>query len=87
MNKQTLLPARALVVAAITICLLLASPGLADTNNANTDWLKAAKYGVFIHFLPGNGTQFALVKDFNVDAVARQLEEVGAKYCVLTLGQ
>jgi hypothetical protein len=69
------------------LCLLCAWTGQAATNNTNTDWFKAAKYGVFMHFLPGNDAQLAQVKAFDVAAVARQLEEMGAKYFVLTLGQ
>ena len=60
---------------------------LATPNNRNTDWLPEARYGVFMHFLPGDARQLAQVNDFDVEALARQLEAVGAKYFVLTLGQ
>lgn len=55
--------------------------------NANLDWFQEAKYGVFMHFLPGDANGLALVEKFDVDALARQLESAGAKYFVLTLGQ
>ena len=59
----------------------------ADTKNPNTDWFKEAGYGVFMHFLPGDTQGLARVKDFDVDVLAGQLEAMGAKYFVLTLGQ
>ncbi len=59
----------------------------AESNNRNTDWFKEARYGVFMHFLPGDAQQLALTEQFDVDALARQLEEIGAKYFVLTLQQ
>ncbi|HOK78800.1 MAG TPA: alpha-L-fucosidase [Verrucomicrobiota bacterium] len=59
----------------------------AGTNNPDTDWFHDAKYGVFMHFLPGNASQLWLVERFDVDAVAGQLSEMGAKYFVITLGQ
>jgi len=52
-----------------------------------TDWLRDARIGAFMHFLPGNTEQFAEVNDFDVDALANQLEGMGAKYFVFTLGQ
>ncbi len=52
-----------------------------------TDWLEEAQIGAFMHFLPGDAASFAKVDDFDVDALAEQLEEMGAKYFVLTLGQ
>ncbi len=68
--------------------LLLAS-GLtrADSNNSSTDWFRDARYGIFMHFLPGDARQLALTDQFDVEALARQLEEMGAKYFVLTLQQ
>jgi len=51
------------------------------------DWLKAARIGAFMHFLPNNADQFAKVRDFDVEAVAKQLDGMGAKYLVFPLGQ
>jgi alpha-L-fucosidase-like protein/parallel beta helix pectate lyase-like protein len=59
----------------------------AESRNPNTDWFKNAQFGVFMHFLPGDAQGLARVKDFDVEALAGQLEAVGAKYLVLTLGQ
>ena len=59
----------------------------ADPFNPNTDWLKQARYGVFMHFLPGSPESLALVERFDVDDLTAQLERMGAKYFVITLGQ
>jgi alpha-L-fucosidase len=59
----------------------------ADPQNPNTDWLRAAQYGVFMHFLPADANSFASVEKFDVEFLANQLQEAGAKYFVLTLGQ
>ena len=63
-----------------------------------TDWLHEAKWGVFIHFLAApasssggaetdSATWNRRVDAFDVQGVVRQLREVRARYCVLTLGQ
>lgn len=59
----------------------------AAENNPDTDWFKAARYGVFMHFLPNDQKGLALVDRFDVDALAAQLSEAGAGYLVITLGQ
>ena len=51
------------------------------------DWLKDARLGVFMHFLPGDAKGLDKVDDFDVPALTRQLKEMGAAYFVLTLGQ
>ena len=55
--------------------------------STQADWLKDARIGAFMHFLPNNPGHFAKVKDFDVEALAKQLHWMGAKYFVLTLGQ
>ena len=71
------------------VCLiaLLSWNAQADTRNPHTDWFRDAKYGVFMHFLPADAKGLALVEQFDVQALANQLEQTGAKYFVLTLGQ
>jgi len=59
----------------------------AADQSPQTDWLKDARIGVFMHFLPGDAAQFAKVNDFDVAALATQLDGIGAKYLVFTLGQ
>jgi len=69
------------------LLLVLSSRGQATPNNKNTDWLKDARYGVFMHFLPSDAASLARVGEFDVEALSRQLETLGAKYFVITLGQ
>ena len=70
-------------------CLLLALSwcGKAAPNSRDTDWFREARYGVFMHFLPGDASGLARVRDFDVESLSRQLEMLGAKYFVITLGQ
>lgn len=75
------------VRAAILLLGLGAASGWAIPNNPNTDWLREARYGVFMHFLPADSPGLSRVQEFNVAALADQLEATGAKYFVLTLGQ
>ncbi len=67
------------------LVLALTSPN-ADAAS-RTDWFKNARYGVFMHFLPGDAKTLAQVDDFDVEAVVDQLDSMGAGYLVLTLGQ
>ena len=63
----------------ILTCLsLLLGTGKAATNNPNTDWFSQAKYGVFMHFLPSGKAGLRQVEQFDVKALAGQLEEMGA---------
>lgn len=78
--------ANLLRIMAVTM-LSLAPTIQAISNNPNTDWFQAAGYGVFMHFLPGDASQLDEVKNFNVEALARQLDSAGARYFVITLGQ
>ncbi|HQI27608.1 MAG TPA: alpha-L-fucosidase, partial [Sedimentisphaerales bacterium] len=59
----------------------------AASNPADTDWFCQAKYGVFMHFLPGDPEGLAKVAQFDVENLARQLDALGVGYFVLTLGQ
>lgn len=72
---------------ACAFALVLAAKPLAAAEPSATDWFKEARVGAFMHFLPGDAASFAKVNDFDVDALAKQLEDMGAKYLVLTLGQ
>lgn len=71
------------------VCLLLAlSLGAsAASNPARTDWFSQAKYGVFMHFLPGDDAGLEKVARFDVENLGNQLQTLGAGYFVLTLGQ
>jgi hypothetical protein len=59
----------------------------AADQNPNTDWLSKARLGIFMHFLPSDSKTLELVRDFDTDAVANQLGEIGVDYFVITLGQ
>jgi len=63
---------------------------------SNTDWFKDAGWGVFTHYLAetvANGEKTTsedwnkIVNQFDVEKLAGQLEEVGAKYYFITIGQ
>lgn len=71
----------------ISLWLSLAGSLFAETENPHTDWFRMAKYGVFMHFLPSGENGLQQVRQFDVPALARQLEDMGAGYFVLTLGQ
>lgn len=71
----------------LSLTSLLASGLLLAGEPANTDWMHAGRYGAFMHFLPGNAGQLALVDQFDVEALAKQLDQMGAAWFCLTLGQ
>ncbi len=72
---------------AACILMLLSLRGQAAPDNGSTDWFRDAKYGIFMHFLPGDATGLVRVREFDVECLSRQLEILGAKYLVITLGQ
>ncbi len=63
------------------------APAYADQQNPETDWFQAARFGVFMHFLPGDARQLKQVEAFDEKALAAQLLSTGVRYFVLTLGQ
>jgi len=73
----------------LILLLALGCAGIAHASpqNPNTDWLQQAGYGAFMHLLPGDADGLAKVEQFDVNALAGQLQSMGAKYFVLTLGQ
>src|SRR5262245_56627390 len=66
---------------------VLASSQTISGAGSDAAWLREAKYGVFMHLLPSDAKTLALAQTFDVDALATQLEDVGAAYFVITLGQ
>jgi hypothetical protein len=65
---------------------------------ANTDWFRDARWGVFVHYLAdtasndsvpdvGPGDWNRRIDGFDVQGLAGQLEEAGAGYLFLTIGQ
>lgn len=88
------LPARRTLLRLSTPALLLSLvlrlatwESMAGSQNPDTDWLHHAKRGLFLHVLPGNSTQLALLDKFDVKALADQAAAAGARYLILTLGQ
>ena len=71
----------------LTLTLALTWNLQAESSNPNTDWFSQAKYGVFMHFLPSGKAGLKLVEQFDAESLAGQLEEMGAGYLVITLGQ
>lgn len=73
----------------ILLSVLLVSVTRSDAGSRSpaTDWFRDARYGVFMHLLPGDTRQLAQLADFDADHLARQLEQAGAGYLMLTLGQ
>ncbi len=69
------------------LALALTGGVRADSTNSNTDWFSQAKYGAFMHFLPSGPAGLEQVRQFDVPALAGQLEEMGVGYFVITLGQ
>ena len=74
---------------ALITAFALSQPALskADPGNPNTDWFKESRYGVFMHLLPWDAKSLTLVDVFDANSLAGQLEAVGARHFVLTLGQ
>jgi hypothetical protein len=89
---------RAIIVAAAFV-LVLSSTLPAATPRADragrADWLRDARWGVMTHYLPDwierkewTAEEFnRLIDGFDVDALAKQLESVGCKYYLFTIGQ
>ncbi len=59
----------------------------ADTKNPNTDWFREARFGAFMHVLPGSDRDLEQAGRYDVETLAKQLESAHAKFFVLTLGQ
>jgi hypothetical protein len=63
----------------------------AQTKRKRTDWFKNAQWGVFTHYLTSKETTSEewnqRVAKFDVEVLASQLNSVGARYYVITLGQ
>jgi alpha-L-fucosidase len=73
-------------IALLTVCLLAQNQQLA-AHDKRTAWLKAAKFGVFVHYL-GQGPDWnKRVDSFDVEKFAEQLQQTGAGYLIFTLGQ
>ena len=73
-------------IALLTGCLSAQNKQLPAREKGKA-WLKAAKFGVFVHYL-GQGPDWnKRVNSFNVEKFADQLQQTGAGYLIFTLGQ
>lgn len=72
----------------LVICLCCLSMGIgASAENGDPSWFRAARFGVFVHFLGGGDQWNEQVNAFDVEAFAEQVQQTGAKYVIFTLGQ
>jgi hypothetical protein len=78
-----------ILVLTIVSNLVVAEPTSlpSDGNSTRAAWLASAKYGVFIHFLGGGTKWQEKVDAFDVEAFAAEVEQAGAAYAFITLGQ
>ena len=71
--------------------LLAASTYAAEPNPIDIQservWLRGAKYGVFVHYLPGGAGWQGAVDSFDVESFASQMLDAGVDYVFFTLGQ
>ena len=63
------------------------APDANDQTRQRSVWLKPAKYGVFVHFLPSGPDYQKNVDAFDTESFADQMECAGAAYVFFTLGQ
>ena len=82
----------------MSLMFLSPDPAQAQRNSDRADWMREARFGVMTHFLhdwimQGSRDQMTpenwntLVDGFNVEAVADQLQSVGAAYYLISIGQ
>ena len=87
----------AVIVALLSVAattMAAPSPGRTDAAD-RAKWLREARWGMMTHFLPDwierkawtPGEFNQLIDGFDVDALAAQLESVGCKYYLFTIGQ
>ncbi len=74
----------------LALILLLASAASAQIGRA--EWFRQARFGVFMHYLSGKDVSTAAdwnrrIDNFDVEGLAKQLQQAGARYFFITLGQ
>ena len=74
--------------ALVVLVSLLAATVASGAEPRRGPWFPKARFGVRFHFLGGAQANLdRRMEGFDVQAVARQLHEIGADYLILTLGQ
>ena len=56
-----------------------------NPRNLNTDWMSNARYGLMVHFLPGD--QYQYIESFDAETFADDCKESGAAYVLFTITQ
>ena len=70
----------------VLACLFLfTARDILGIESAPAAWFKEARLGAFMHFTLKTPEEFALAQQFDVNAVAAQLEEMGASYLIFTI--
>ena len=76
-----------LLTLVVTISIAEPVPLASGGDSKRAAWLASTKYGVFIHFLGGGTKWQEKVDAFDVEACASEMEQAGAAYVFITLGQ
>lgn len=74
----------------LALAFLVAS--LAPAQSPRASWFRQARFGVFMHYLSDKDSSNVdewnrRIDNFDVEGLARQLQQVGARYFFITLGQ
>src|SRR5678816_2766465 len=85
MTMKLHLPAK-LLIALLTAGLVFAS-GRPARGADRAAWLREARYGLMVHFLPQGPDWEKAVNEFDVNVFADDAKAAGAKYVLFTLGQ
>lgn len=76
-----------LLTLATNLAVAEPAPVASDGDSKRASWMAPAKYGVFIHFLGGGAKWQEKVDAVDVEAIASEMEQAGAAYVFITLGQ
>jgi hypothetical protein len=71
----------------LLIAALLAAAGRPALGAERATWMREARYGLMVHFLPEGPEWKKVVNAFDVDAFGDDAKAAGAKYVLFTLGQ
>jgi hypothetical protein len=77
------------MVSAVLAVLFLAGcqGGGTEIRSPGKGWMKQVRWGVFTHYLVGEGKFNEMVDSFDVKRFADQVESTGADYLIFTVGQ
>jgi len=75
------------LVTLLCVAAHAAASGPIQNRDSGKNWLAAADYGVFVHYLGGGPDWNDRVNSFDVGRFADQVAQTGAAYLIFTLGQ